>query len=363
MRSFIFIILGIGLLCSFTTEKDTLLLQAEKKLANRLNDIRKTGKTDAEKDSLNQLFKKELQNTFKLKGMFDYPFDQLNSLGKISSSDGVVRIFSWNIEKEDFSQLYYCYVVYRSPRNQEISVTELQKSPNIHLVNRPNGIIDADEWYGALYYKIIPQEKNGKTYYTLLGWDGNSTSSTIKVIDVLYFSGTKPRLGYNLFKTDDGTQKRIFFEYKEQAVMSLQYEADRNRIVFDHLSPETPSLKGFYAYYVPDLSYDAFEFKNNYWQYKADVITINKADNKKITVYTMNKKTGEAEQRELKKEWINPTDENTAGNKHVANLPEDEDKGEKPKVKTNREKNPWKKGKERPGSILQNSKQTPVYTP
>ena len=40
-------------------------------------------------------------------------------------------------------------------------------------------MLSENSWFGALYYKIIPVVKN-KTYYTLLGWDGNDMFSNKK---------------------------------------------------------------------------------------------------------------------------------------------------------------------------------------
>lgn len=330
-------------------ESDSLLINSEVRLKQKLEALRNPANTDEQKDQLNLEFKVELEKTFQLKEVFDYPFSKLTSLGSIKSSDEVVRIFNWNVEHEDFSQSYFCYIMQRNPRSNTIEVTELIDN-SAQLEERPEQILTADNWYGALYYTIIPKEKSGKTYYTLLGWDGNSLSSNVKIIDVLYFSGSKPKLGYNLFKTEEGIKKRIFFEYKEQAIMSLKYDKARNMIIFDHLSPETPALKGFYSYYVPDLSYDAFEFDKNYWEYRSDIIGINKEDDKKMTIYTINKKTGETEAKQIKRVWIDPSDATTGDGKHVAVMPgEDSKVPESTLEKPKRTKN---HGKTKPGSIL-----------
>ena len=43
-----------------------------------------------------------------------------------------------------------------------------------------------------------------------------------------------------------------------------------NYLVFDHLSPTSPHLKDFPDWYVTDLSFDAFKWENNKWQYIKD---------------------------------------------------------------------------------------------
>lgn len=342
---------------AFAEPIDSVLQNAEKKLKAGLELLRNPKNNNQQKAKYNQTFITELKKTFEIKGFFDYPFDRLTSVGTIESPDGVVRIFNWNVEQEDFTQKYFCFVVYRSPRSKEIEVTQFKANPYNSLNRRPQGIVTPEDWYGALYYDIIPIKKYGRTYYTLLGWDGNTLQSNMKVIDVLYFSGKRPKLGYRLFKKGDESKKRIFFEYKERALMSLKYDENRKIIIFDHLSPETPELKGFYSYYVPDLSYDAFEFSNNYWQFKPDIIAINKPDSKKIEVLTLDRKSGDVKKMEIKRKWIDPTDNNTGDGKHVARMPGDEEKTEGENNQKNEKKNnKYVHTKKRPESILNKRK-------
>ena len=41
-------------------------------------------------------------------------------------------------------------------------------------------IFNQDNWYGALYYKIISPKKKYNKYYTMFAWDGNSKKSSKK---------------------------------------------------------------------------------------------------------------------------------------------------------------------------------------
>jgi len=108
--------------------------------------------------------------------------------------------------------------------------------------------------------------------------------------------------------------------------MYLNYEPDRKRIMMDHLSPEAPSMKNFRAFYVPDLSYDAFVIDGNRWVLQEDVIGVNPHnDQKKQVVYVKNEKTGEVEAKEIKAGWQNPEDANApgGGSEHVGVTPEE----------------------------------------
>lgn len=348
---------------SFSQEVSALS-DAEYRLSIKLNALREA-KNPEDLSRLNSELKVELEKTFELEGVMDYPFDRLKTMGTIKSEDNLVRLFNWNIENQDFTHEYFCYVLHNNVKKKKIEVTELVDN-SVMLPARPDETLTAENWYGALYYAIIPKKRKGKMYYTLLGWDGNTASSNIKLMDVLYFTGSKPKLGYGLFKNEEGTHKRLFFEHKEQAVMTMRYEAQRDLIVYDHLSPESPALKGFYAYYVPDMSYDAYEYVNDYWMYRSDIISTNKENkNKKMTIYTFNDQKGKAEKREVKEVWINPVDEKAPvdNGKHTAVLPDAEAnaKSAPKKVKTTN-KQPGEispnyngpKGKRKaPGSILQ----------
>jgi hypothetical protein len=108
--------------------------------------------------------------------------------------------------------------------------------------------------------------------------------------------------------------------------MSLKFEDKRKRIVFDHLSPESQSLAGIASYYVPDMSYDSYNYSDEMWILNEDVIALNSEDkNDKKEFYAVNDKTGKLEKHKLNDSWIDPSDENNSSEtKHVARTPESE---------------------------------------
>ena len=304
------------------SQTDTILVAREKKLFMLLNDTR-SAKNNAEKIEKNEIFKDYLHETLLLKGAFSYPFSNLKTIGFVDSPDGLLRIVNWNIEQDDQTQQYHCYLLHQNTKKKIVELSELIDN-SMMLPPRPDGILEADNWYGCLYYKIIPIDKGSKTLYTLLGWDGNNSMSTIKLIDALYFIGDNPKLGSPIFKTNDLTLKRVFFEHSKKAVMSLKHEDQYKRIIYDHLSPEAPSLKGFYSFYIPDFTYDAFVLEGNKWVLKEDVIGVNKAVQEKTEVYIKNERTGKMEKKSIDNTWENPEDGNSpdGGSKHTAMTPD-----------------------------------------
>lgn len=305
-------------------QNDSIFAQKEKQLVEYLGALR-SAKNDLEKETANQKFKTYLFETIKLNGAIDYPFSGLKSMGSIKSPDNSFRLFNWNIEQDDETHKYYCYVLRFDDRKKDWKIIELIDN-SMMLPPQPEDVLDENMWYGALYYKIIPFEKSGKTIYTLLGYDANNNMSHTKLIDVMSFSGSHVKLGSPVFKMDDQLLKRVFFEHSKKCVMSLNYDETRKKIVFDHLSPESPSMEGFREFYVPDMSYDALVINGNKWTLEKDVVSVNPKPSKPL-VYRHQNEKGEIVEEEIKrKTWIDPSNPNApaGGNVHTATMPTEE---------------------------------------
>lgn len=327
---FIFTVFGSMLV---NAQADSVLVRQELALESLLFNLR-SAENDAAKAEANQAFKEALLESIQHPNAMFYPYSRLKTLGSVRSSDNLVRLFNWNVEQDDFSQTYFCFVLHYDKRKKEYFVNELIDNSML-LPPSPEEVLDKNSWYGALYYQIVPFDKGSKTMYALLGWDGYTTSTTRKLIDVLYFSGTNPKLGSPVFRDGKETKKRVFFEHSEKTSMSLRYDEDNQRILFDHLSPESPNLKGFYAYYVPDMSYDAFRLKNGRWYLEEDVIAVNKRRPEKIEVQYPDDKNGKIRTTKLKNTWQDPSDGNApnASTPHIARKPGEESDEQKKDVK------------------------------
>lgn len=306
------------------TGQDSTLSQYENDLAITLEEMR-VSETNGEKEELNNKFKTTLEKMLSDKEALTYSFSKLNSVGIIDSPDKMVRIINWNVEQEDFSHKYFCYVLWLDDKRKDFHYQEL-KDNSFGMATQPTETLSSDEWYGALYYRIIPVDKRGKMIYTVLGWDHYTEMSTVKLVDVIYFAGNDVKLGMPIFKEGSEVKKRLFFEHAEKTSMYLNYEPERDRIMMDHLSPESPSMANFREFYVPDLSYDALEFDGKRWNLIEDVIGVNPDEGKeKQLVYTKNE-DGLLEAKEIKSNWQDPSNPNApaGGNIHVAVTPDDE---------------------------------------
>lgn len=227
-----------------------------------------------EPERYNASFKliKTLVSALKIPYSFNFPFDSLKSISIQSSSDKRFRIFGWHVMNNDGSYRYYGTIQMNKPDGKLelfplIDYTSVFKNPSDSATTH-------DKWFGAQYYKIISVLNNVPIpYYVLLGWKGNTIKSTKKIIEILYFKDDKAHFGMPVFDGDPDNlkKKRIIFEYDRRASMFLNYEPTTNTIVFDHLAPPDPQLKGKFELYGPDFSYDGFKLVNGRWKFITDL--------------------------------------------------------------------------------------------
>jgi hypothetical protein len=217
---------------------------------------------------------------------YNYNFDSVPSIGDLRSPDNAFRMITWNLPFNDGTHEYYSFVQVNNSKKKKVNdITLIQlydKSSSITKAEKK--VLSDKKWFGALYYKIIPIKNGNKTYYTLLGWDGNDQFTSKKLIDVMYFSGKQIKFGAPIFKQDRGQPKRVIFELSTEAIMSVRYFEKEKQIVFDHLSPMRDDLKGIRQYYVPDMSFDAYELRKGKWVYLSDLDARNKENI--LTPYT-----------------------------------------------------------------------------
>lgn len=280
----------------------------EEHLAQLLNDLR-AAEGDLELKEKNDLFREALRKVLQEEAAFDHPFTTLQTLGKVHSQDKQVRLVTWNVELEDFSQRYFGFVLKKDSRKQIHNVIELRQYPRGIYPKYNFETLTAEHWNGCLYYQIVDVKKGNKTYYTLMGYDAYSDRSTIKLLDVLYFTGKVPKFGKPIFATEDGYRSRVYFEHSAKATMSLKYDKARDMIIFDHLSPEAPNLAEFRDYYVPDMTYDAYTFDGSRWQLKEDIVALNKKDHE-VVILGYDEKKDTTIVLDNNNKWVDPTDKN-----------------------------------------------------
>lgn len=223
------------------------------------------GHTNEIRFEANACFLTLLKKSLKLYNSFEYPYDSLTMIARIIPDDKSFRIFNWQLPVDDGTCRFYAIMQSYNYKTKSYALYELiDGTEKIKIPQEEK--LPYNKWYGAHYYKILTHKSRGKKYYTILGWKGNSGLTQKKVIDAFTISQSgEPFFGCAIFKAGKKTAKRIVFEYSTEVSMSLKYDEKNRVIVYDHLSPKEPELKGQYQFYGPDFSHDALEFKNGKW--------------------------------------------------------------------------------------------------
>lgn len=251
------------------SQQADVLVHAEERLLEIFTPITTEAQDFSKMEEINKRFVEELKKVLLLDSAFFFPFDSLVNIGKQTSPDGRVRVFTWNIPGPRMTQKYFGLVVLN--QNGIVSVLELVDKreeffqPHVELGS-------AEKWFGALYYEIVQQAVNDDTLYVLLGVDLNNAFSSKRIIDVLSVGKNGDiAFGKPIFRLKNHIMSRVVFEYSARAAMVLRWDESCNSIVFNNLVPLQPMFAGNYQYYVPDSMLNGFSFDGTYWNFVEDI--------------------------------------------------------------------------------------------
>jgi len=225
--------------------------------------------TPQQKLAINDSLKVIIESYAASDSVFSHRFTNLRFLGQITSPDNLVKIITWNLILNDGGNRYICYIIRKSEQGAQNVIYKLSGIYNESPI-RTDTIYSESNWYGALYYEIRPFKTGKETSYILLGIDYGNSFVTRKMIDVLSFNSGNLVFGKKCFSDGVEISPRVVFEFSSNAVMSLRFNGDLS-IVFDHLSPASPDLKGNRQYYGPDFSFDSYDFEKGLWRLKSNI--------------------------------------------------------------------------------------------
>lgn len=226
-------------------------------------------------------FIKHMNYALRVGGSYDFKFDSLKSVSIIYSPDNTFRIITWNLVLNE-GRFHYYGVIQLNPEYAKKIKDTANLRPFYPLIDRSSKFVnvldttvDHNFWWGATYYKIIPVTYKKQTYYTLLGWNGNTAISNKKVVESLYFENNIPKFGAPIFDLDYSKPiKRMVFEFANNATMTLRYEEKKKYLIYESVVPPRPQDKGHPETYLPDGSYDylIFNKKTGVWKKQKDML-------------------------------------------------------------------------------------------
>lgn len=225
----------------------------------------------------------------------------------LTSPDGLLRIFTWAVVRDDGEFECFGAVQFYNEKEEEYQY-QLLHDKSEEIMNREESTLSADKWLGAVYQDLIQTSHNGKTVYTLLGWNGVDNLTERKIIEPVIFRGGVPQFGAPVFRRERN-QRRIVLEYTDKAMVTLAYEeqyvevVERERvkvkgrdpkgasrfsaqtsryrtdekrkthkekmIIFDEVEPQVPGMEGLFQYYVPSGVELAYAFVDGKWEMRS----------------------------------------------------------------------------------------------
>jgi len=251
------------------------------------------GESEQVRYNANNRFVALLKETLVEDGAFDYPFQRL-PLRILMPPDRKFRMFNWVVPREHGME-FFAVMMVRAQRTGELRIIQLVDESET-IFDRANVVLGAENWYGAYYRQVIQTEgAGGRKHYTLLGWNGNDPAINRRIIEVLTFRPNgDPVFGAAVFTNHRGRRERFVrkvFEHSRRGSMILRYDVqafvepaptrrnpqavrfvETNMIVFDHLVPQTPDMRGRREVYIASGGlYHGYVWQNNRWHLKTDI--------------------------------------------------------------------------------------------
>lgn len=227
------------------------------------------------------IFTKTLVRALRIPHSFLFAFDSVKGLSCRYAPDSSFRILTWNLQFDD----YYCRqkgAIQRKTENGSLSLFPLRDVSE--FTDYPeDSLRTASQWIGAIYYNIIKTRYQNKEYYTLFGFDPNNARSNIKWLEVLQFNSKgEPVFGGPFFSYEKDSlptapKHRLSLEFKKGARVLMDYIADLDMILIDHLISENNDPDNKYTY-IPDGDQEGFKWLNGKWIHVNKVFTLQLQD-------------------------------------------------------------------------------------
>ena len=219
----IIILICIAFFATPLCSQDIMLQNAEQELSSLMN-VMFSSKDDNERFNANEKFLTLLDNVLEYPNSFDYPFENLDKISILTSSDKKFKIFTWAVFSNEGDYDNFGMIQARNETTEEYEIYRLWDRSDDVFSPEEAKLTDTS-WFGAVYYELITTKNENITYYTLLGWDGKDIYSKRKIIEPITFkrNSGRPNFGASIFYKEKQL-KRMIFEYAPTASFNLKWD-------------------------------------------------------------------------------------------------------------------------------------------
>ena len=220
-----------------------------------------------------------------------------HSVSVLTSPDGRFRIFTWAVIRDGGEWECFGAAQYYDEEEEEYRYRVLNDKSD-EMVNREESLLDAGQWFGAIYQELIQTTAGDRTYYTLLGWSGVDNLTDRRVIEPVVLKHGELQFGAPVFRRERNL-RRIVIEYRDGAAVQMAYDmqtvktvkrervkvrgTNRHRtiekvkehkekmIIFDEVEPQIEGMEGLFQYYVPSGLELAYVWNDGKWEQRGGV--------------------------------------------------------------------------------------------
>lgn len=210
---------------------------------------------------------RQLVRTLKIPNSYYYPFTKLKDrLNIIFPDDNAFRIFNWSINTSEVTHRYYGAV--QLP-GDHLKLYGLSDDAEDIGKGAEDSVLTGGKWYGAIYYNIITVDFNGQKIYTLFGFTEEGIVSNKKLLDPMRITEKGVVFGAPIFgvasKTNPGQPiNRFILEYKKGVHVSMNWDKEKQVIMFDDLASEVNDPNRKYTF-VPTGQYNCLRWQGDNW--------------------------------------------------------------------------------------------------
>lgn len=237
------ILLSLNLLvylpAGFGQQPSTPLTDSIQTLASRVL----SGSSEADRlradSSLNSLLNKLLKEATD----FSKPLPLPPSIAVVVPADLKFRLINWAIPLNHGKYAYRLLMQYHDATSTNL----ISLSDQSAVVATEKVIHHGDQWFGALYYKVIEKKHRRKVIYTLLGWNRSAEGFQTKLAEPVTFDAQQnlPTFGARIFP---GGASRYLVKYSAKASLSMRYSTQSLTVrlgIFNRLKTITEEMVVF----------------------------------------------------------------------------------------------------------------------